>query len=153
MKRLLLLSTILISIASCSVSKKPEFRHIENIEVKNVSMRNVTINADAIFNNPNHLKGKLSIDSIRVFVDNIDIGMISSQEFDVPPKGEFTIPLKGSFSLSKIYNKNKNMILGNILKIVQTDSLLIKYKGSIRYHLGAFSYPYTVNKEQRVSIK
>ncbi|WP_298541057.1 hypothetical protein [uncultured Aquimarina sp.] len=153
MKKLLLLSTILTVITSCSVSKKPEFKHVSNIDVKNVSMRNVSIQADAVFDNPNNLSGKLSIDDIHVFVDNIDIGTISSQEFDVPSKKEFTIPLEGTFSLSKIYNENKNNLLGNVLKMVQTDSLLIHYKGNIRYHLGSFSYPYKIDKEQKVPLK
>ncbi|WP_299220686.1 hypothetical protein [uncultured Aquimarina sp.] len=152
MKKLLLLSTIFAVITSCSVSKKPEFKYVANIDVKNISMRNVTIKADAVFNNPNNLNGKLSVDDIHVFVDNIDVGTISSQEFDVPSKKEFTIPLEGTFSLSKIYKENKNNLLGSVLKMAQTDSLLIHYKGNIRYHLGNFSYPYKIDKEQKISL-
>jgi len=152
MKKLLLLSTIFSIIISCSTPKKPVFKYVSNIEVKNVSMRNVTIKADAVFNNPNNLNGKLSIDDIHIFVDNIDVGTISSQEFNIPSKKEFTIPLEGKFSLSKIYKENKNTILNSLLKMAQTDSLLIKYRGNIRYHLGNFSYPYKINKEQKVSL-
>ncbi len=153
MKKILLLSTIFVLISGCTFSKKPEFKHIDHLEVKNVGLRNISLTADAVFNNPNHLKGKLSIDDIHVLVDNIDVGVISSQEFDVPSKSEFTIPLEGTFSLSKIYEKNKNSILGSVLKIIQTDSLDIQYKGVIRYHLGDFSYPYEINKQKKVSIK
>ncbi|MFD2561781.1 hypothetical protein [Aquimarina rubra] len=153
MKKLFLLSTIFAVITSCSLSKKPEFKYVANIDVKNVSMRNVTIQADAVFNNPNNLNGTLSVEDIHVFVDNIDVGTISSQEFDVPSKREFTIPLKGTFSLSKIYEENKNNLLGSVLKMVQTDSLLIHYKGNIRYRFGSFSYPYKIDKEQKISLK
>ncbi|KAA1247076.1 hypothetical protein [Aquimarina sp. RZ0] len=116
-------------------------------------MRNITLTADAIFDNPNNLTGKLSIDGIHIFVDNIDVGIISSYEFDVPSKEEFTIQLEGTFSLSKIYNNHKKNILGSILKVAQTDSLLIQYKGNIKYHLGIFSHQYNIDKEQKVSIK
>ncbi|MBQ4821188.1 hypothetical protein [Aquimarina sp. MMG016] len=153
MKKFLLLSTIFILLSACSVSKKPEFKYVDKIQVKKVSMRNITLTTDAVFNNPNNLKGKLSIEDLHIFVDNIDVGTISSQEFDVPAKSEFTIPLEGTFSLSKIYEKNKNGILGSILNVIQTDSLKIQYKGAIRYHLGTFSYPYQINKEQKVSLK
>ncbi len=153
MKKLLLLSTIFLIFSSCSISKKPEFKYITNIDVKNVSMRNITIQADAVFNNPNNLNGKLSIDDIKVFVDNIDVGSISSKEFDVPSKKEFTIPLEGTFSLSKIYEENKNSLLNSVIKMVQTDSLLIRYEGNLKYHFGNFSYPYKINKEQEVSLK
>ncbi len=117
MNKFLLLSTLLIGITSCSISKKPEFKYVDNIEVKNVSMRNITLKADAVFNNSNHIKVKLPIDSIHIFVDNIDVGARSSQEFDVPSKNEFTIPLEGTFSLSKVYKKNN--VLGSALKVIQ----------------------------------
>ncbi|MEW7290440.1 hypothetical protein [Aquimarina sp. 2304DJ70-9] len=153
MKKFLLLLTILMLITSCSISKKPEFKYVGNLKVKNIGLRNITLKADAVFNNPNNLKGKLSIDDIHVFVDNIDVGTISSEEFDVPAQSEFAIPLEGTFSLSKIYEKNKTSILGSVLKVIQTDSLNIQYKGSIRYHLGSFSYPYKIDKEQKISLQ
>jgi len=140
-------------IASCTLTKKPTFKYVDNLEVKNIGLKKVTLKADAIFNNPNHLKGKISIDSIHVFVDNMMVGSVLSEEFEVPSKSEFSIPLEGTFSLSKIYKKNKNSILGSVLKVLQTDSLNIAYKGIIRYHLGNFSYPYKINKQQKVRLK
>ncbi len=153
MKKFLLLLTTFMLLYGCSFSKKPEFKYIDNLEVKNLGLRYVTLKAEAIFNNPNNLKGKLSIDSIHVFVDNIKVGSISSQEFTVPSESEFAIPLEGTFSLSKIYEENKNGLLGSVLKVIQTDSLNIKYQGVIRYHFGSFSYPYKVDKQQKASIK
>ncbi len=153
MKKFLLLSTIFTVITGCTISKKPEFKYVDNIEVKNIGMRNITLRADAVFNNPNSLKGTLSVDDIHVFVDNIDVGTISSEEFDVPAESEFAIPLQGTFSLAKIYKDNKNSLLGSVLKVIQTDSINIQYKGSIRYHLGDFSYPYKINKEEKISLK
>jgi len=153
MKKLLLLLTIFLFATGCSISKKPEFKYIDNLEVKNIGLQNITLKADAVFNNPNHLKGTLSVDDIHVFVDNIDVGVVSSKEFDVPSQSEFTIPLEGTFSLSKIYKKNKNSLLGSVLKVIQTDSILIRYKGNIRYHLGSFSYPYKIDKEKKLPLK
>ncbi len=153
MKKFLLLSTIFLLCIACSFSEKPKFKYIDNLLVKKVGLRDITLKADAVFNNPNHLSGKLSIEDIHVFVDNIDIGTISSQEFEVPAKEEFSIPLEGTFSLSKIYEENKNGLLGSVLKVIQTDSLNIQYKGVIRYHLANFSYPYEINKEQKISLK
>ncbi len=153
MKNFLLLSTLSILIASCSFSKKPEFKYVDIIEVKNLNIDKITLNADAVFNNPNNLQGKLSIENIHLFVDNIDIGVIRAQEFDVPAKKEFTIPLEGTFSLSQVYTKNKSNLLNSVLKVIQTDSINVQYKGIIRYHLGNFSFPYNINKEQKISIK
>jgi len=153
MKKVLLLLTIFTIVTACSINKKPTFKQISTIQVKNISLRNVTVIADAVFDNPNHLKGTLSLDDIHIFVDNIDVGIISSQEFDVPAQEEFTIPLQGSFSLSKIYKDNKSNLLNSVLKLTQTDSLIVQYKGKIRYHLGNFSYPYKINEEQKISLQ
>lgn len=149
------LFTLLIALAlvGCSITKQPEFKEITRIDVKNISMRNVTIEADAVFNNPNILKGKVTIEDLHIFVDDIDVGVVSSQEFDVPARAEFTIPLQGQFSLAQIYAKNKKGFLGNILNVLTTDSLQIQYKGKLRYHLGSFSYPYTIEEKQNISLK
>ncbi len=153
MSKILLLSTIFVFITGCSISNKPTFKHIDSIEVTNISLDNVTLNANAVFNNPNNLKGKLSINDMHLFIDSMDIGVISAKEFDIPAKTEFAIPLRGTFSLSKIYKENKNSVLGSILKVIQTDSVTVQYKGSIRYHLGSFSYPYAINKEQKIRLR
>ena len=153
MKWFLLLSTIYILLTGCSFTTKPEFKYIDHIEVKNISLRNVTIQADAVFNNPNHLKGKLTLEDVHIFVDNMDVGVVKASEFDVPAKGEFSIPLKGTFSLSQIYNENKKNLLGNILKAIQTDSITINYRGTIRYRLGSFSYPYKIDKTEKIAIQ
>jgi hypothetical protein len=67
----------------------------------------------------NNVKEKLSIDSIHIFVNNIDVGIVSSKEFNAPSKSEFTVPLEDTFSLSKVYKKNKNSILGSVLKVIR----------------------------------
>jgi len=153
MKNFLILLTILLGVGSCTFTKKPKFKYVDKVEVKNIGLKNVTLKADAVFDNPNDLKGKLSTDSIQVFIDNIHVGAIRAKEFKVPSKSEFAIPLEGTFSLSKIYNNNKNSILGSVLKAIQTDSITIQYKGVIRYHLGSFSYPYKIDKQQKISLR
>ncbi len=153
MKKLLLLLTIVAITTSCSIGKQPEFKSISRIDVKHISVRNVAIKADAIFKNPNHLKGKLSIEDLKVFVDNIHVADIQSETFNVPSNDEFSIPLEASFSLSKIYKNNTKSILANVLKAFQTDSLQIMYKGNIRYHLGDYSFPYTIDKTQHIVLK
>ncbi len=153
MKKFLILLTIYILATSCAIPKQPTFKYIDNLEVKSLNLSKITVKANAVFNNPNDLKGKLSIEDIHVSIDNIDIGSLSPAEFNVPAKNEFTIPLEGTLSVSKIYQDNKNDLLGSVLKVMQTDSLNIAYKGIIRYHLRSFSYPYHINKQQKVKLK
>ena len=66
MKRLIILSTILITILGCSVNEKPEFQRVENIKVLESNSQYVLITADALFINPNDIGGNLKTDEIKV---------------------------------------------------------------------------------------
>ncbi len=139
-------------LTSCSVTKKPEFKRVDAINVTQMSLQNVTLEADAVFENPNHIGGRLSIDDIHVFVNEIDMGTVSSETFEVPAKSEFNIPIRGTFALSKLLKDNKKGFLGNLLNTIQTESLDVKYVGKITYHLGSFSYSYPIDKTEKIDL-
>jgi hypothetical protein len=54
----LLLSTIFISIASCFIAEKLKFKYADNIEVKNVSLRDIRLKSNAVFTNSKQCKRK-----------------------------------------------------------------------------------------------
>ena len=70
MKKLIILSTILLTIVSCKVKEKPEFLRVENIKVLESTANSVTLTADAFFMNPNDIGGELKSDGIKVFVND-----------------------------------------------------------------------------------
>ncbi|WP_459211652.1 hypothetical protein [Aquimarina rhabdastrellae] len=107
MNRLILFLFICTGIIGCVSPKKPIFKTIKSIKIEKIGLREVTLNADAIFENPNALQGTLSLEDLHIFVNDLDVGTISSTTFEVPSKAEFNVPLKGSFSLSKIYKKQQ----------------------------------------------
>lgn len=151
MRTFLILSITLLLFSNCTkVVEKVTLVELGNITVKKAKKRNITLTADAVFKNPNNLSGKLSIDDVHIYVDDIDSGIITSREFDVPKKGEFTIPLEAKISRSSIFKSNKEKLLNAVLKVIQNDSIKIQYKGEIRYHLGRTSYPFTIDKTQNI---
>lgn len=139
--------------SSCSITKKPEFKQVNAITIEKLSLQNVTLNAEAVFENPNHIGGKLSLDDIHIIVNDIDMGTVSSATFDVPSKSEFTIPITGTFLLSKLYKDNQKGLLENILNTVKAERIDVKYQGEITYHMGKLSYPYKINKSSTISLK
>ncbi len=153
MNRFLLFLALFASVSSCISPKKPVFKYVDMIKIEKIGLREVTVKANAVFENPNALNGTLSIDDIHIVVNSIDVGTVSSEIFKVPQQNNFTIPLKGTFSLSKIYENDKNNLLNSILRTIQTDSIQIQYKGAIKYHLGDFKYPYKINKKEYISLK
>jgi len=92
MKKLILLSIILITIVSCKVNEKPEFLRVENIKVLESTREHITLKADAFFMNNNNVSGQLQTDEIKVFVNGNEMANVSSENFKVPAKKEFSIP-------------------------------------------------------------
>ncbi len=147
----LALSALLL--ISCSITKKPQFKHVAAIKIAQMSLQNVTLEADAVFENPNHIEGRLSVDDIHVFVNEIDMGSISAETFEVPARKEFSIPIRGTFSLAKIYNDHKKGFLGNLLNTLNTQNIDVKYVGKITYYLGSFSHSYAIDKTEKITLK
>ncbi|OIQ16330.1 hypothetical protein [Lacinutrix sp. MedPE-SW] len=150
MKKLIILSTILLTILSCKVNEKPEFLRIENIEVEDSNNEFIILTADAFFNNPNTIGGKLETDGIKVVVNDIEVGTVSSKTFNVPAKKEFSIPLKANIPANKILNLNN---LSGLLNSVLNKGMQVQYKGEIKYKVFGFSHKYALDEIQDVKIK
>ncbi len=150
MKKVIILSTILLTVFSCKVKEKPEFLRIENIKVLESTSNSVTLTADAFFMNPNDIGGELKTDGIKVFVNNNEMATVSSESFKVPAKKEFSIPLKAVIPSDSIFS-NKN--IGDLIGSLFSKKMKVQYKGDIKYKALGFTYTYEVDKTEDVKIK
>lgn len=150
MKKVIILSTILLTVFSCKVKEKPEFLRVENIKVLESTANSVTLTADAFFINPNDIGGELKSDGIKVFVNNNEMATVSSESFKVPAKKEFSIPLKAVIPSDSIFS-NKN--IGDLIGSLFSKKMKVQYKGDIKYKTLGFTYTYEVDKTEDVKIK
>lgn len=150
MRVIILLLTIALTFLSCSVKEKPEFVGVNNIKIEGVNSLTVNIKADAVFKNPNDIGGKLSTDSIKVYVNNVEMAALVSEEFKVPSKEEFTIPLKASIPIDSIISDKS---IGGLLGSLISKKIKVQYKGDITYKVLGFSHKYLVDKTEQVKIK
>ncbi|MFD2823900.1 LEA type 2 family protein [Lacinutrix iliipiscaria] len=150
MKKLLILSTILIGFISCSIKEKPEFLRVENITISESSSNFITLTADAYFNNPNDVGGELKTDEIKVYVNDNEMANVSTESFKVPARKEFSIPLKALVSTDSIFSDKS---LGGLLGSLLNQKLKVQYKGQIKYKVLGFSHTYDVDKTENVKIK
>jgi hypothetical protein len=150
MKKLIILSTLLIALISCSVKEKPEFLRVENIKVLESTSQYIVLTADAFFNNPNDIGGKLQSDGIKVFVNNQEMATISSEEFKVPAKKEFSIPLKANIPTDSILSSKG---INGLINSLFSKKMKVQYIGDIKYKTFGFSYTYTIDKTENVKIK
>ncbi|QNK78615.1 LEA type 2 family protein [Winogradskyella sp. PAMC22761] len=149
-KRLLMFSLIFTLLFNCSFTKKPEFVRLENIEVIDSNSKNITIRAEALFLNKNDVGGTLKTDDLKVYLNDLELASVISDEFDVPRRKNFTIPLTVKVATASLTSdKNLGSLLGSLL----TQSLKLHYKGAIKYKIMGYSSTYTVDEIQDVKIK
>ena len=149
MKHIGLLLTLFLTILSCSVSEKPQFIAIENVRVTESASKQITVVANARFNNPNDIKGELKTDDLVVFVNDNELAHVSSKSFKVPANQEFSIPLTAKIPTDSLYSdKNLSGLLGSLL----TKKIKVQYKGDINYKVFGFSHSYTIDKSEQITL-
>jgi len=150
MNKLIILSTIFITLFSCSVNEKPQFIGLENIKVLESTSKFVTFTADAKFINSNDISGELKTDEIKVYVNNNEMATVSSESFKVPANKDFSIPLKTKVPTDSLFsNKNLSGLLGSLF----SQEVKIQYKGDIKYKVFGFSHFYRIDQTEHVKIK
>lgn len=152
MKKILVVLVTFFLLVSCKFNETPEFVSVSAIEITDYTSEKITLNSDLVFNNPNHLGGVLQANDIKVFVNNIDMGNINSEDFKIPPQTTFTVPIEFEFSYKDIFKDPENL-LQNVLNAVTEKKIEVKYIGKLTYKLNVFSYDYPLDYSQEISLK
>ncbi|MUU76837.1 hypothetical protein [Winogradskyella endarachnes] len=148
-RRLMFLLTFTL-LFNCAITKKPEFVRLDNVEIVDSSSKSITLKVDALFLNKNHVGGTLKTDDFRVYINEIEVAKIVSDEFDVPKREKFTIPLTVAVDTEKLVDKSS---LGGLLGSLISQNLKVQYKGDIKYKIMGYSSTYAVDEIQDVKIK
>tara|TARA_R110002126_G_scaffold286314_1_gene437891 strand:+ start:7715 stop:8179 length:465 start_codon:yes stop_codon:yes gene_type:complete len=144
---------LFILMCSCNVNKKPVFIKIDNLKLISFKNDTIRLKANAFFQNPNDVGGKISTDEIKVIVNGTEVAQVSSDEFKVPARNEFTMPLKVAISAKQIFKNNKNGILGGLLNSIFKKSIKVQFKGDLKYKVFGYSSNYPVDITQDLKIK
>ncbi|WP_111683006.1 LEA type 2 family protein [Winogradskyella tangerina] len=149
-KRLLIVLVFFSLVFNCTVTEEPEFLGLDNIKVVDTNIKNITISADALFNNPNDVGGTLKTDDLKVYINDSKVASFASETFDVPTKKNFKIPLTVAIATDSIIDKKS---LGGLLGSLISQNLKVQYKGDIKYNVFGYSSTYEVDKTQNIKIK
>lgn len=144
---------IILFVLSCSVKKKPVFIKVDSIKIASVALDTIRLKAIAIFKNENNIGGKIATDEIKVIVNGTQLAQVSSEEFKVPANKEFSIPLKVVIPAKKVFDNNKNGILGGLLNSLISKKIKVQLKGDLKYKVFGFSHVYSIDKTEDVNIK
>ncbi|MDO6812357.1 LEA type 2 family protein [Tenacibaculum soleae] len=144
---------IILFVLSCSVKKKPVFIKVDSIKIASVALDTIRLKAIAIFKNENNIGGKIATDEIKVIVNGNQLAQVSSEEFKVPANKEFSIPLKVVIPAKKVFDNNKNGVLGGLLNSLISKKIKVQLKGDLKYKVFGFSHVYSIDKTEDVNIK
>lgn len=153
MKKLLYFSFLFVLINSCSVKEKPVFIKVDNLKITSVSSDTIRLKAEAFFKNPNNVGGKIATDEIKVIINGAEVAQVFSDEFEVPARKEFTIPLRVVIPASRVFENNKNGILGGLINSIFNKSVKVQFKGALKYKVLGFSNVYLIDKTEEIKIK
>lgn len=137
---------------ACNVQKEPVFIKVDNVKIISFASDTLKLKANAFFENPNDVGGKISTDEIKVFVNGEELAQVSSEEFNVPARNDFTVPLIAAIPTKKILESNKNGILGGLLNSLTKRSVNVQLKGDLKYKVLGFSSTYSVDMTQEVKF-
>ena len=108
-----------------------------------------TLKANAIFFNPNKIRGKLKKIDVEIFVNGKKAGHVDeSYNMEIPANGEFTIPLKVNLALKELGT------MQTLLGMIGGKKFEVRYKGNLRltYHGFPVRVPVDHKDEVRISF-
>jgi len=121
---------LMILMTSC---KRPDedivLRNIKDVVVD--ASTDPTLKANAIFFNPNKMRGRLKKIDIEIYVNGKKAGHVDEKYNTViPANGEFTIPLKVNLAMKELG------FMDTILGMIGGKKFEVRYKGTLRlsYH-------------------
>lgn len=146
MRKILMLSFVVLLGCVSQQYEEPDFLGIENVEVTRVAGTDAQLSGDAIFYNPNDKGIKLKEVNVAVELEGKKIGKISQElATKIPAASEFTVPLNASFDLSDMG------IMNGIISILGGKKVKVRYHGSIK--VSRFGYPQTIDVDHTEEIK
>ena len=152
MKNGLYFSILFLLISSCAVNKKPLFIKVDDVKIVSASSDTIRLKAAAFFENPNGVGGTISTDEIQIIINGASIATVSVGEFKVPSRAVFSVPLTAVIPTKKVFQNNKNGILGGLINSLLKKSIKLRFKGNLKYKVFGFSNTYPVDKVQEIKL-
>ncbi len=106
-----------------------------------------TLKANAIFFNPNHVRGRLKRINVEIFVNGKKAGSVDQKlKTAIPANNEFTVPIEVNLAIKELG------LMDTLLGMIGGKTFEIHYKGSLRlsYHGLPINVPVDYKDEVRI---
>jgi hypothetical protein len=145
--------SLIFLIYSCSVNKQPVFLKVDNVKVISYAADTIKIKADAFFENPNDVGGKITTENLKIFVNQIEVAQVFSEDFKVPARKEFSIPLLANIPTKTLLSTDKNGVLGGLINSLFSQKVNVQIKGNLEYSVLGFKKAFIVDKTEEIKIR
>ena len=152
MKNRLYFLVLFLLMSSCAVNKKPILIKVDDVKIVSVTMDTIRLKAAAFFENPNGVGGTISSDKIQIIVKGASSASVYVDEFKVPARASFSVPLMAVIPTKKVFQNNKNGILGGLINSFLNKSIKLRFKGNLKYKVFGFSNTYLIDKIQEIKL-
>jgi len=141
---------VFILFSSCLSLESVKFEKLLNTRIIDISGQDITIQTEAQFFNPNKIKGLIKDISIDVSIkDQIVAHLMEESKVKVMQNERFTVPLQLTIKLKSL----KNDLLSNLINLVKTRKIELKYTGYISIRSFGIGYKIPIDYQEELEIK
>jgi len=149
MKKLLLLSFLaVVLLSACGKIQDPQFRRLEDFQVKSFGIEKIDLRFRVIYFNPNNFRVNVKEAGADFYIDSVYMGKFTQdQDVEVGRNAEFSIPLSGYVPLATVLKLKVNDLANR--------DVLIQANGSVKVgKAGVYiSKPFTYSGKHKVDLK
>lgn len=147
-KRFFLILSLVICFGAC---KRPEedivFKYVQGVVV-DATDKDPRLKANAVFFNPNEMKGKLKRIELDIYVEGKKAGHVDQKlALLIPANSEFTVPLEVKLNLKEMG------LLNTLFSILGAKKMDVRYVGSIRLNYRGIPLNVPVDYKSEIRIK
>lgn len=147
-KRFFLILSLVICFGAC---KRPEedivFKYVQGVVV-DATDKDPRLKANAVFFNPNEMKGKLKRIELDIYVEGKKAGHVDQKlALLIPANSEFTVPLEVKLNLKEMG------LLNTLFSILGAKKMDVRYVGSIRLNYRGIPINVPVDYKSEIRIK
>lgn len=141
-------------IISCNNGPQtPYFIESKNYRIKNLNLTEVSVLAEAVYQNPNNVGITVENWDILVTANGIEVGKVDvDAPTEIPANGQFSLPIEASFPPSKVLDLESG-ILSGILSAISNKEVEMIYKGYFTVKVIGISVKVPVDMTEMVPLK
>jgi LEA14-like dessication related protein len=144
---MLLLAAVLLVTGACHAPKeKIVLRKIRDVVVDASS--DPLLKANAVFYNPNDMRGKLKRINVEVYVDGKKAAFVNQKlKTQIPANGEFIVPLEVKLNIKELG------FMDTLLGVIGGKKFEVRYEGSLKLNYRGFPINVPVHYKDEVRVK